>query len=230
MLSSRFSRILAGFIVLFIVVAVLILNTIPAYSLSPVSLKGLSKDEYYMVMAFAEIGKHVPEEGWPVGAVVVQDDKIVGRAANMLFVTNDPTQHAEYIAIDRAIATITRQARKENYADFFKDATIYVTLEPCPMDAGKITMLRFKRVVICDVDEIWGAFGSVSKLTGYPHEVIVEKSSLPLCQHLREVKGWNDEELWQYGKLYAVSTNQVPKLLTFFLKKIKASVFSNHRS
>ncbi|MDP3740833.1 MAG: nucleoside deaminase [bacterium] len=198
----------------------LVLDNIPAYTARPASLQGLSKDDYYMAMAFAEIGKMTPEDGWPVGAVVVRDDKIIGRGSNRLFASNNPTQHAEYIAVDRSIKYIQKYYPEENYADFFKNATVYVTLEPCAMDTGKITMLRFKRLVFCDIDEDWGGFGDSTFIQDFPHKVEAATSTLSICKTLQEREGWNHPELWEMGRKYASSTSQIPSRLDRVIKKI----------
>ena len=202
-------------------ILVLILSSLPSYRIEPTVLPALGSDDYFMTMALVEIGKMNPQDGWPVGAVVVRDDKIIGRGSNQLFATNNPTQHAEYIAVDQAIRWVKHQHPQERYDDFFEDATVYVTLEPCAMDAGKITLARFKKVVMCDFDEDWGSFGSVNNSKGYPHEVEVVLSDLPICQKLRGQHGWNTDELWEMGRKYAAATGQVPSLLQVVLKKLK---------
>ena len=200
--------------------AIISLQTMPAYRSSPSALDELSDDEYFMVMAFAEIGKMDRREGWPVGAVVVRNGQVIGRGSNMLFASNNPTQHAEYIAIDQAVKTAQSEYPEEKYPDFFRDSTVYVTLEPCPMDAGKIIMLQFKRVVVCDRDEAWGTFGSVNTLQGYPKNVDFSFSELELCKNLRAKEGWNYDELWEIGRQYAQATGQVPSKLEFWWKKL----------
>lgn len=207
----------SGFVLLALILS---LSFIPAYDAQKVSLPPAGSDDYYMSMALAEIGKMNQKDGWPVGAVVVRDDKIIGRGSNRLFVTNNPTQHAEYIAVDQAIESVKREHPEENYTDFFKDAAVYVTLEPCAMDAGKITLSRFKKVVICDLDEDWGAFGSVNNTQGYPHQVEVVRSNLPICEKLRQKTGWNTDELWEEGRKNAASTGQVPSLLRTRYKRL----------
>ena len=88
------------------------------------------------------------------------------------------------------------------------------------MDTGKIMMLRFKRLVFCDIDEEWGGFGDASFVQDFPHQVDVSTSTLPICKSLLEKPGWNYEELWEMGKRYAAATGQVPSKLQIFLKKL----------
>jgi tRNA(adenine34) deaminase len=90
----------------------------------------------------------------PVGALVVDDSgKIVGQGANLREQENDPTAHAEIVAI--------RNAAKEigNYR--LDELTMVVTLEPCGMCAGAIAQSRIKRLVFGSFDDKYGAVGSV---------------------------------------------------------------------
>ena len=90
----------------------------------------------------------------PVGALVVDDSgKIIGQGANLREQDNDPTAHAEIVAI--------RSAAKKlgNYR--LDDLTMVVTLEPCGMCAGAIAQSRIKRLVFGSFDEKYGAVGSV---------------------------------------------------------------------
>jgi len=92
----------------------------------------------------------------PVGAVVVKDDRIVGRGYNAPIGSNDPTAHAEVRALRDAAATL------ENYR--LGGCTLYVTLEPCAMCAGAIMHARIARVVYGASDPKTGACGSVVDL------------------------------------------------------------------
>ena len=90
----------------------------------------------------------------PVGALVVDDSgKIVGQGANLREQDNDPTAHAEIVAIRNAAKKIG------NYR--LDELTIVVTLEPCGMCAGAIAQSRLKRLVFGSFDEKAGAVGSV---------------------------------------------------------------------
>ncbi len=92
----------------------------------------------------------------PVGAVIVLDGKIIGEGWNRSIGSHDPTAHAEMMAIKEAGKTI------ENYR--LVNATLYVTLEPCPMCAGAIVHSRIKHVVFGASDMKTGASGSVINL------------------------------------------------------------------
>ena len=90
----------------------------------------------------------------PVGALVVNDaGTILGQGANLREQDNDPTAHAEIVAIRNAASKIG------NYR--LDDLTIVVTLEPCGMCAGAIAQSRIKRLVFGSFDEKYGAVGSV---------------------------------------------------------------------
>ncbi len=100
-------------------------------------------DEYYMRMAI-EAAKIAEENGdVPIGAVIVKDGKIIGRAYNQREQLQDPTAHAEIIALTQAASAV------ENW--HLDGCTIYVTLEPCPMCAGALVLARLDRLVYgCD--------------------------------------------------------------------------------
>ena len=90
----------------------------------------------------------------PVGALVVDDaGTIIGIGANLREQDNDPTAHAEIVAIRNAASKIG------NYR--LDDLTMVVTLEPCGMCAGAIAQSRIKRLVFGSFDEKYGAVGSV---------------------------------------------------------------------
>ncbi len=92
----------------------------------------------------------------PVGAVLVRDDAVLGEGFNTPIARNDPTAHAEIVAIRQAAQ------RRANYR--LPGSTLYVTLEPCPMCAGAILNARVERVVFGAYDEKAGAAGSVTNL------------------------------------------------------------------
>lgn len=100
------------------------------------------KDEYFMRMALKEAERAYDEGEVPVGAVVVIDGKIVSRGYNMVEKLNDPTAHAEIIALTSAFNALGSK--------YLPDATLYVTVEPCLMCAGALHWSKTGRVV-------WGA-------------------------------------------------------------------------
>jgi tRNA(adenine34) deaminase len=96
----------------------------------------------------------------PIGAIIVKDGKIIGRGFNQRESKNDPSAHAEIIAI--------RQAARKQKAWRLTDTTLYVTLEPCPMCMGAILLARIKRVVFGCLDPKGGAAGSLYNLSNDP--------------------------------------------------------------
>ena len=118
----------------------------------------------------------------PVGAVVVFKNRIIGRGYNQRERLNDPTAHAEIIAITAAANTL------EDWR--LNDCFLFVTKEPCPMCAGAMVNARFKMVVFGCYDEQEGCCGSLYQLCGDPRfktQVavkggVLEKRSLSLIQ------------------------------------------------
>ncbi len=96
----------------------------------------------------------------PIGALVVRDGSIVAAATNRTVRDQDPTAHAELLAI-REAATKLNSWR-------LSDCTLYVTLEPCAMCAGAIVLARIKRVVFGAWDEKAGMAGSIGDLLRHP--------------------------------------------------------------
>ncbi len=110
----------------------------------------------------------------PVGAVLVgEQNQLLGRGYNQVIQTNDPTAHAEIIAIRAAAHNLC------NYR--LQNTTLYVTLEPCCMCAGAVVHARIKRLVFATRDTKSGAAGSVYNfLQGYPlnHQVQIDEGFL----------------------------------------------------
>lgn len=105
----------------------------------------------------------------PVGAAVVVDGQLVARAANRRQLRNDPTGHAEILALRDAAARLGSWR--------LPTATLYVTLEPCPMCAGAALAARVARVVFGAADPKAGALGSLYNLGADPrlnHQLDVE--------------------------------------------------------
>ena len=113
----------------------------------------------WMRVALQEAEEAFNEEEVPVGAIVVKDGMIIGRGHNRIEALNDPTAHAEIIAISSAAN------RLNNWR--LEGATLYTTLEPCLMCAGAILLARLKMVVYGARDEKFGAFGSIMDIRDY---------------------------------------------------------------
>jgi tRNA(adenine34) deaminase len=102
-------------------------------------------DEYYMMQALKEARIAYEEEEIPIGAVVVMNNSIVARGHNMTERLNDPTAHAEMIALTAAFNSLGSK--------YLPDATLYVTVEPCSMCAGAAYWSKIGRVVYGAEDE-----------------------------------------------------------------------------
>jgi tRNA(adenine34) deaminase len=98
-----------------------------------------SVDKMYMAMALREAERGAEEGEVPCGAVIVKDDRIIGKAHNQTEMLKDPTAHAEILAITQAAAEL------DNWR--LTDSVMYVTKEPCPMCAGAIILARIKKVI-----------------------------------------------------------------------------------
>jgi tRNA(adenine34) deaminase len=94
----------------------------------------------------------------PVGAVLVRDGEELGAGWNAPLGSNDPTAHAEVMALRAAAAAAG------NYR--LTGSTLYATMEPCPMCAGAIVQARVARLVYAARDERWGAVESVFEILG----------------------------------------------------------------
>ncbi len=112
----------------------------------------MEKDEKFMKVALKEAYKSFELDEVPVGVVIVKDDKIIARGHNLRETKQDPTGHAEIIAI--------KKTSKKLKSWRLIDCTLYVTLEPCSMCAGAIMWSRIKRVVYGAKDIKGGAIGS----------------------------------------------------------------------
>ena len=122
-----------------------------------------SSDDYFMREALRLAAKAFANEEVPVGAVVVREGTIIGRAHNQVELLKDATAHAEMLAITQAEAAV---------GDWrLNDCDLYVTKEPCAMCAGALVHVRMRRVVFGCPDERGGAAGGV-----------VESAAIPVAQ------------------------------------------------
>jgi tRNA(adenine34) deaminase len=115
-----------------------------------------------MKIALAEAQKAYRKGEVPIGAVMVADNhQVVAAAHNRTITLNDPTAHAEILALRSAAAKIG------NYR--LLNTTLYVTVEPCPMCMGAVIHARVSQVVFGTRDPKWGAAGSLYDLAADGH-------------------------------------------------------------
>jgi len=99
-------------------------------------------DEYFMMLALKEARLAFEEDEIPIGAVVVMNDRVIARGHNMTEKLNDPTAHAEMIALTSAYNHLGSK--------YLPEAVLYITVEPCLMCAGAMYWSKLKKIV-------WGA-------------------------------------------------------------------------
>jgi len=99
----------------------------------------LADDERYMSLALVEARKALEQDEIPIGCVIVSQNQIIGRGHNLTETLEDVTAHAEMQAITAATQTVGGK--------YLPDATLYVTVEPCPMCAGAIGWAQISRIV-----------------------------------------------------------------------------------
>ena len=125
----------------------------------PGGKKPAELDEQYMREALKEARASFRKGEIPVGAVVVRERRIVGRGHNQMETLHDPTAHAEMIAITQAAEALS--GGKPHHRGSLEGATLYVTMEPCPMCAGALVLSKAKAVVFGVNDPKAGACGSL---------------------------------------------------------------------
>lgn len=126
-----------------------------------------------MRAALREAQAALDHDDVPVGAVVVRGDRVIGRGHNQREQLNDPTAHAEMLALTAASACV-HDRRLER-------CTLYVTLEPCAMCAGAIVLSQVERLVFGTTDPKTGACVSIYQIptdVRLNHQVFVEHGVL----------------------------------------------------
>ena len=113
----------------------------------------MADDNYYMGLALAEAQAAYAMGEIPIGAVLIMDGKIIASAHNRRETWHDATAHAELIVIQEACRELGRWR--------LTDATLYVTIEPCPMCAGALVNSRIDRLVYGSADYKAGAVESI---------------------------------------------------------------------
>jgi tRNA(adenine34) deaminase len=128
----------------------------------------MADDAEFMGLALEEARQAAAEGEVPVGAVVVLDDRVIGRGHNQPIAVMDPTAHAEILALRQAALAV------KNYR--LPGAVLYATVEPCPMCCGAALHARLARVVYGAPDPKAGAARSLYRLLDDPrmnHEVAI---------------------------------------------------------
>jgi len=120
----------------------------------------LSGDYFFMGEALRQARKAYDAEEVPIGAVIVQNNRIIARASNQVEMLKDATAHAEMLAITQA----------ESVLDGWRltDCDLYVTKEPCPMCAGAIVHARIRRVIFGCPDPKGGGAGGLLNILQNP--------------------------------------------------------------
>jgi len=116
-------------------------------------IESMTDDERWMESALREAEQAKKRKEVPVGAVIVHNGRIIGKGYNQIETLQDPTAHAEMIAITAAAAGLGSRR--------FEGCTLYVTLEPCAMCAGAIVLARIPRLVFGASDPKAGACGTL---------------------------------------------------------------------
>lgn len=126
-------------------------------------------DRKWMRIALTEAERALDHDDVPIGAIAVRGDEIIGRGYNRREADQDPTAHAEMIAMRQA-ASVVGYWRLE-------EVTLYCTLEPCAMCAGAMVLARLPKLVYATTDPKAGAAGSIMDITRHHllnHQVQVE--------------------------------------------------------
>jgi len=129
----------------------------------------MNEDEKWMKIAISEASLAINKGEIPVGAVLIQDGKIIAKAHNQPILNHDPTAHAE--------VEVLRKAGKKLKNYRLARSTLYVTLEPCAMCLGAIMHARIERIVFGASDPKTGVCGSKADLTSeafFTHKVKVD--------------------------------------------------------
>jgi tRNA(adenine34) deaminase len=155
----------------------------------------MERDEYFMRLAIEEAKKAKEIHEVPIGAVIVHEDKVISSAHNLRETEQRSIAHAELLAIDKACKRLGTWR--------LEDATLYVTLEPCPMCAGAIVLSRVKRVVYGAKDPKGGCAGTLMNLldeSRFNHQaevvsgVLEEECGALLTDFFRELRRKKKQE------------------------------------
>jgi len=125
--------------------------------------------EHFMKEAIKQAVTALEEGEVPVGAVVVWKNRIIAKAHNQMETLRDPTAHAEMIALTQASETLSglqeAKPKAKDHRGTLEGATLYVTLEPCPMCAGALVMTKCEALVYGARDPKAGGCHSLYRIT-----------------------------------------------------------------
>ena len=138
-------------------------------------------DEYFMMLALKEAKRAFEEDEVPVGAIVVLNEKLIARGHNMVEKLNDPTAHAEMIALTSAFNNLGGK--------YLPEATLYITVEPCLMCAGALYWSKIGRIV----------YGASDEKNGYLH---ITRENSPFHPKTELIKGILQEECAELIKTF----------------------------
>jgi tRNA(adenine34) deaminase len=133
---------------------------VPEMGLGMMSERFFPRDDFFMRLALREADQALKHGDVPIGAVLVRDGEVIGAGQNERELRQDPTAHAEILAL--------REAARALGSWRVLDSVLYVTLEPCAMCAGAIVLARVPRVVYGAADPKAGACGSVLDVLAQP--------------------------------------------------------------
>tara|TARA_Y100001970_G_scaffold291013_1_gene426695 strand:- start:808 stop:1278 length:471 start_codon:yes stop_codon:yes gene_type:complete len=143
-------------------------------------MSNLAKHENWMRFAFKEAEKAYQNNEVPIGSIIIKDETIIGRGYNQCEGLNDPTAHAEMIAITSASNTLKSWR--------LTDCTLYVTKEPCAMCSGALINARVSMVVFGAYDDEEGCCGSFYQLCQEPkfnHQLSIRGGIMEdSCKHI----------------------------------------------
>ena len=128
-----------------------------------------------MAAALEQARQAAAQDEVPIGSVVMRGDEVIAAAHNETVARGNPTYHAEFLAIERALEALD--------TDRLTDCTLYVTLEPCAQCAGAIVLAKVGKLVFGAYDEKAGMCGSLGDLVRHPR-----------LNHRVEVKGGVEAE------------------------------------
>lgn len=152
----------------------------------------IEEPEQWMRLALAQARQAIELGEVPVGAVAVLDGRVIGSGFNRKESDQDPTAHAEMIALREAAAHLNNWR--------LVDVTLYCTLEPCPMCAGAMIQARLSRLVYGAKDTRFGADGTIVDVLGRPEfnhrvevvsGVLAEEAGELLQEFFRRLRGEN---------------------------------------